>query len=433
MADSHNLAQIGPLRNRQRMDLPAGISTLQRIDRWIGVPLCAILTLLRRIFESAEPPGPRQVQRILFVKFAEQGSTVLAYPAIRRATEMVGRENVYVVVFEDNRFILDVMEIIPDGNVITIATQSLFALAAGALGAVLRVRKIGIDAVVDMEFLTRFSAILTFTTGAKSRVGFHTFFGDGPYRGDLMTHRLLYNPHLHTSQMFEAMVEALTRDPAMLPTFDFTPSANQPLARFRPSLSEVAEINALLQRENPRIGSAPLILLNPNASDLLPLRRWPPLRYVELARRLLERYPDLFIGFTGAPTEAAPNNQLADEVGSNRVIPLAGKTTLRQVLVLYTRSEILVTNDSGPAHFASMTPIRVVTLFGPETPALFGAQSPNATALWAGIACSPCVNAYNNRQSVCRNNLCMQAITVDDVFEKVTRVYDSLKRSTSGN
>jgi ADP-heptose:LPS heptosyltransferase len=415
------------------MDLPVGISTLQRTDRWIGAPLCAILTLLRKIFEAAGPPGPRQVQRILFVKFAEQGSTVLAYPAIRRAIEMVGRENVYFVVFEDNRFILDVIEIIPEQNVIAISTKNPFALAIGALRAVLRARKIDIDAVIDMEFLTRFSAMLTFLTGAKSRVGFHTFFGDGPYRGDLMTHRLCYNPHFHTSQMFEAMVEALTRDPAVLPTFDFTPTANQPLARFRPSLSEVAEINALLQRENSRIGSAPLVLLNPNASDLLPLRRWPPLRYVELARRLLEHYPDLFIAFTGAPTEAAPNNQLADEVGSNRVIPLAGKTTLRQVLVLYARSEILVTNDSGPAHFASMTPIRVVTLFGPETPALFAARSPNATALWAGIACSPCVNAYNNRQSVCRNNLCMQAITVDDVFEKVTRIYDSLKKSASGN
>jgi ADP-heptose:LPS heptosyltransferase len=298
---------------------------------------------------------------------------------------------------------------------------------------VLRVRKIGIDAVVDMEFLTRFSAILTFMTGTKSRVGFHTFYGDGPYRGDLMTHRLLYNPHLHTSQMFEAMVEALTRDPSVLPTFDFRPPANQPLARFRPSPSDVAEINGLLQRENPRIGSAPIILLNPNASDLLPLRRWPSLRYVELARRLLERYPDLFIGFTGAPAEAASNNQLADEVGSSRVIPLAGKTTLRQVLTLYTRSEILVTNDSGPAHFASMTPIRVIALFGPETPALFAVRSPEATAVWAGITCSPCVNAYNNRQSVCRNNLCMQAITVDVVFEKVTRIYDSLKKRTSEN
>ena len=414
------------------MDLPVGISTLQHTDRWIGAPLCALLTVFRRIFESKSPPGPRQVRRILFVKFAEQGSTVLAYPAIRRATEMVGRENVYFVVFEDNRFILDVMEIIPEENVITIATHSPFGLALSALRAVLRARKFGIDAVVDMEFLTRFSAMLAFATGANSRVGFHTFFGDGPYRGDLMTHRLLYNPHLHTSQMFEAMVAALARDPAVLPTFDFKPSADQPLARFRPSTSEVAEINALLQRENPRIGSAPLILLNPNASDLLPLRRWPPRRYVELARRLLARYPNVFIGFTGAPAEAA-NNQLADEVGSDHVIPLAGKTTLRQVLVLYTRSEILVTNDSGPAHFASLTPIRVVTLFGPETPALFASRSPNATALWAGIACSPCVNAYNNRQSVCRNNLCMQAITVDDVFEEVARVYDSLRKSTPGN
>jgi hypothetical protein len=54
------------------MDLPAGISTLQRTDRWVGALLCAVLTLLRRIFKSAGQPGPRQVQRILFVKFAEE-------------------------------------------------------------------------------------------------------------------------------------------------------------------------------------------------------------------------------------------------------------------------------------------------------------------------------------------------------------------------
>jgi len=401
------------------MDLPVGISTLQHTDRWIGIPLCAILTFFRRIFEAMGPPGPRRVQRVLFIKFAEQGSTVLAYPAIRRATAMVGRENVYFVVFEDNRFILDVMEIIPEQNVITISTKSPYTLAIGAFRAVLRARKIDIDAVIDMEFLTRFSAMLTFLTGAKSRVGFHTFFGDGPYRGDLMTHRLLYNPHLHTSQMFEAMVEALTRDPAMLPTFDFKPPATQPFAKFNPAPGEAAEVDALLRRENPAVGSAPLILLNP--------RRWPPMRYVELSRRLLERYPDLFIAFTGAPAEATANNRLAAEVSSNRVISLAGKTTLRQVLVLYTRSQILVTNDSGPAHFASMTPIHVITLFGPETPELFGARSPNGEFLYAGITCSPCVNAYNNRQSVCRNNMCMQAISVDAVFEKVTSIYDSLK------
>ncbi len=406
------------------MNLPVGIATLQHTDRWIGIPLCFFLTLFRKIVER-RPLTVHQSGKILFIKFAEQGSTVLAYPAIRRATELVGRENVYFVVFEDNRFILDAMEVIPEENVITIETRSPFALACGALRAILRTRRIGIDSAVDMEFFTRFSALLTFLTGARSRVGFHTFFGDGPYRGDLMTHRLLYNSHLHTSQIFETMVEALTRDPDLLPTFALTPSAAQNYPTFRVRPNESAEVEKLLLRENPRLGSASLILLNPNASDLLPLRLWPAPRYVELARRLLERFPDLFIAFTGAPAETAAISALARDVGSSRVLALAGKTTLRQLLVLYARSEVLVTNDSGPAHFASMTPIHVVTLFGPETPALFAARSPNASVLWAGIACSPCVNAYNNRQSICRDNLCMQAISVEQVFAKVGAIYEA--------
>ncbi len=81
---------------------------------------------------------------------------------------MVGRENVYFVVFEDNRFILDAMEIIPDGNVITIATNNLFGLATWcAASGASQVRKIRVDAVIDMEFFTRFSAMLTFATSTK--------------------------------------------------------------------------------------------------------------------------------------------------------------------------------------------------------------------------------------------------------------------------
>lgn len=383
-----------------------------------------MFTFIKFVVEHKAPAGTARVRRILFVKLAEQGSTVLAYPAIQRAINMVGRENVYFVVFAGNRFVLDVMEILPRQNVITVATNNLPKLFVSILGAIVRSRKIGIDAVIDLEFLTRFSAILAFLSGAKARVGFHTFFGEGPYRGNLMTHRLLYNPHLHTSQMFDAMVYALTCDPATLPTFDFKPAEKQTFAKFSPRPRETAEVYNLLHTENARYNSAPLVLLNPNASDLLPLRRWPPARYVELARRLLARYPHIFIAFTGGPGEADPVNQLAHEVGSERVIPLAGKTSLKQLLVLCAQSEVLVTNDSGPAHFASMTDCHVITLFGPETPALFGAKATNATVLWAGVACSPCVNAYNSRQSVCRNNLCMQAITVDEVFNEVTRVLD---------
>ncbi len=90
-----------------------------------------------------------------------------------------------------------------------------------------------------------------------------------------------------------------------------------------------------------------------------------------------------------------------------------------------------MTNDSGPAHFASLTPIHVVTLFGPETPRLFAALTARNTPLWSGVACSPCVNAYNNRQSPCRNNVCMQQITVDEVFAAAATSFRQ-RRAESG-
>ena len=92
-------------------------------------------------------------------------------------------------------------------------------------------------------------------------------------------------------------------------------------------------------------------------------------------------------------------------------------------MVLYTLSEILVTNDSGPAHFAALTPVHVITLFGPDTLALFAARTPRHQAVWLGLGCSPCVNAYNNRQSPCVDNVCMKQITVDRVFAEVCKVY----------
>jgi ADP-heptose:LPS heptosyltransferase len=404
------------------------VATLQKVDRWLGIPLCLALTCLRGVLGRSTPPASAPLRNILLVKLAEQGSTVLAYPALRRAVELVGRENVYFIAFEDNRFILDVLGVVPAGNVITVSFDSFPALLRSVLGAIGRLRRLKLDAAIDMEFFARGSAALAFLSGARRRVGFHAFFGAGPYRGNLMTHRLLYNPHLHTSQTFQTLVEALRWDPAALPACGLTaPPADTEPPRFVPRPDELAEVKDLVRRETG--GQPPLILLNPNASDLLPLRRWPTERYVDLAKRLLARFPEAWIGFTGAHNEAQATADLVRQVGSARCVSLAGKTTLRQLLVLYTLADVLVTNDSGPAHFATVTPIRVVTLFGPETPALYAARSPRNSVLWAGIICSPCVNAYNNRQSPCRNNLCLQAITVDQVFAEACRAYEQRVRN----
>jgi hypothetical protein len=69
-----------------------------------------------------------------------------------------------------------------------------------------------------------------------------------------------------------------------------------------------------------------------------------------------------------------------------------------------------------------MTPMDAVVLFGPETPALFGPVGPRTHTLYAHLACSPCVSALNHRFSPCTNNICMQMITVDQVYRTVASI-----------
>jgi ADP-heptose:LPS heptosyltransferase len=392
-----------------------------RVDRWLGVPLCFFLTRIRALVQP-DPPTPATLPRnLLFIKLAEQGSTVLAYPALRLGAEMVGRENVYFIALEENRFILDALGVIPAKNVITVSHNSRLGFFKSALAAIRHLRSLKLDAAVDMEFFSRGSAALTFMSGAKRRVGYHPFFGGGLYRGDLMTHRLVYNPHLHTSEVFLSQVQALRENPGELPALRHPATASPEHPLWVPNPGEVRSMKELVRRLTG--GNPPLILLNPNASDLLPLRRWPADRYVQLAIQLITRFPEVCIGFTGGPEEAVSIETLVHQVGSSRCVSFAGKTTLRELLALFTQAEVLVTNDSGPAHFATLTPIKVITLFGPETPTLFAARSPRNRALWAGIPCSPCVSAYNNRQSPCLNNLCMQAISVETVLAQVVENY----------
>lgn len=329
-----------------------------------------------------------------------------------------------MLVFEENRFIVDVLGLIPPENVHTIETGSAWAMAVGCVRALLRIRRRRIDACIDLEFFSRFSAAISFLTRARRRVGFHAFHGEGPYRGDLMTHRVLYNPHLHTTSAFACLALALNLDPEDLPTFPMVPPPSQPLPQFRAELGEREDVARMLS-DLGMPGNGHLILLNANAGDLLPLRKWEGDNYVALASRLLSKYPDLYLGFTGSPDEARGIGKLVAAVDSRRCLNLVGRTTLRQLLVLYGLAEVLVTNDSGPAHFAALTDIDTVVLFGPETPHLFAARGPRTHVVWAGIACSPCISALNNRQTACRANVCMKTINVGQVFTEVAGIYEA--------
>ena len=396
-------------------------TTIRALDYWLGVPACALLTAVRAVTEGAV--SKRQPQRLVFLKFIEQGATVLAQDAIARATRAVGRDHVFFCVFESNRAILDVIGTVPAANIITIRDQALTTFVVDFLQAAMTIRRHRIDTVIDMEFFSRASAIFAFMTGAATRVGLHRFTGELPYRGNLMTHRIQYLPQLHISTQYSVLVEAAFSDPAE------EPMLKVPLDRIRSTSPQgapafaptTAEIDAMRTRLGSPTG--PVFVLNPNASDLLPLRKWETARFGELATRILAAYPGGLVVLTGAPSEQAAAEALCRSLGSPRATSVAGQTTLRELLTLYTLANVLVTNDSGPGHFASLTPVHAIVLFGPETPRLFGPLAhpgaPSTTVIWKELACSPCVSVFNHRLSPCRNNVCMQSITVDEVFEAV--------------
>ena len=88
---------------------------------------------------------------------------------------------------------------------------------------------------------------------------------------------------------------------------------------------------------------------------------------------------------------------------------------------LYNISKVIVTNDSGPAHFSSLTGINIVVLFGPEAPKIYGPLSKNCVCVYSNYECSPCVSAFNHRKTPCTRSRCLEAIQIENVFKVVKK------------
>jgi ADP-heptose:LPS heptosyltransferase len=166
------------------------------------------------------------------------------------------------------------------------------------------------------------------------------------------------------------------------------------------------------------------VLLNTDSSTLIPLRRWPPEHFIAVAAMILERNPDVFVLLTGDAAERAGKERITTAVYSERCVNFAGRTAIAELPALYSLSALLLTNDSGPAHIASLAALPVFVLFGPETPRLY-APLGGATVFYAGLACSPCVSAANQRKSPCTDNVCLQAIRPEEVFDALQLCLDT--------
>ena len=253
-------------------------------------------------------------------------------------------------------------------------------------------------------------------------MGFHRFNQEGLYTGDFLTHKVMYNAQIHTGHVFLDLVHALIAPQGGIPIVK-RPKAGDDLSipRLTTDAGTAAAIWAKLAAINPLIDpSKKLIVLNPNASKRFPMRRLPLESYAELARQLLEE-PDVFVIITGVAEEKPDAVHICQHVGSPRVVDLTGQTTMMELLHLFNLAQVLVTNDSGPAHFACLTGIHVVVFFGPELPDRYRPLARSSDVVYTGYTCSPCVSPYNQRLSTCNDNLCLKTIDIRSVSDLVRR------------
>ena len=104
---------------------------------------------------------------------------------------------------------------------------------------------------------------------------------------------------------------------------------------------------------------------------------------------------------------------------------LAGRLTLKELAALLPRCDLFFGNDGGPLQLAVALGVPTVSIFGPESPEVYGPPPDDSnTVLFAGISCSPCLNVYAHKSSPCEKNECMRKITARAAIEAIARQLD---------
>jgi ADP-heptose:LPS heptosyltransferase len=386
----------------------------RKVDRLMGTFICRILSLFYR--KKTGDSLKSEPRRILIILLSEMGSLVLAQPMFQRIREKFPAASIHVLLFEKNREILDLMELIPRGNVLTINDKSLLRFMRDSMYVLKQMHAIEFDTVIDCELFARISSIFSFLSGAAIRVGFHRHTMEGLYRGDFINRPVLYNPYHNIPDQFIGLVDAIDSDSS--PRNKFLVEAI--LKKAKPVGVTESEISAMRQRlygDYPDIEGEKLVLVYPSGG-ILPIRAWPLEHFCDLAAGLIQR--GYAIGIIGLPEDKKLARVILSHCGNPACIDLTGYTkSIRELILLFHIAALLVTNDGGPGQFAVLTPIRSILLYGPETPVLYGPLGGESHIFYRSLSCSPCLTAYNHRNSPCDgDNMCLKSIQPGEVLEK---------------
>jgi lipopolysaccharide heptosyltransferase II len=157
----------------------------------------------------------------------------------------------------------------------------------------------------------------------------------------------------------------------------------------------------------------PLAVLCPGSVNSR-AKRWPPERYAELADRLAESGMNVVL--IGSPAELDVSKEVSGSA-RHQLIVLTGKTTVAEAVAIISIADVLITNDTGPAHIGAALGTPTVVIFGPTNPLTTYPLSPSATIVRHPPDCAPCM-----LRDCPIDHRCMTAIGPQEVFDRAMEI-----------
>ena len=409
------------------------LQTQRWIDRWAGQLLCGVVSLcerLARLWATAAHLG-REPRHILVILLSEMGSIVLAGPLFAALRQRYPTATLHVLQLKKNQEVSRLLGLARPEHLHALDDSSGLRLLGDIVRVCFAMRRLPLDAVIDCELFSRISSLLSYLTGAPLRVGFTAHTQEGLYRGSYINRAIPYNPYQHISKQFLSLADALNS--TSTPRNKAAPPRELPSETGLSVHFEADELTAYRARmitDHPKLDGRKVVLMYAGGG-ILPERAWPAEHYARVARGLCAA--GHAVGLIGLRDDALLAQSLQAQTGSEFCVDLTGYTrSIRELLMLFHGTDLLITNDGGPGHFASLTPISTLVFFGPETGKLYGPLGPRATVYESGLACSPCLSAYNHRQTFCDgDNQCLKRIAPDPVLAGALQALGTTDRPDS--
>lgn len=396
-------------------------TTMQRIDRAFGPILGSILVALRQILPRRKKSGADNipVKNILILKFLGIGTLLLASPALRRLKAMNPSARIVILTLSQNQALAEMLPGLEEVVVIKIDNfRNLLKSLCGVLPGLIK-RKF--DAVVDLEFFANFPALITAClTLFNPDIVAAGYDFPGHWRNKVYGRRVVFHHKKHISEIMSDLINSLLLHAAEPEKISFDVE--------RRIFFEKAQTDLVTESQDKYPHSpAFVVTLNINSGDMCENRRWPKGHFREVVAELQKR-KNIAIFLIGGSSDVAYVDEFLKSLPSQEnVVSFCGKTSFYQLLGILAKTDLFITNDSGPLHLATVMAIPTIAFFGPETPALYGPVGERSHVFYRDLPCSPCLSIYNSKYYICHDNQCMKTITSAQVMKVVDAEINTTK------